>query len=322
MIAKRYFLSLILAFTLILASCSSNEENKKNQPKNEKEQAQVHDFAITNAASGRIEQIYGIGYPGNDEGLYIAAQEGMKIYINNDWYEGNSEKHEYAGFQAVKDGFYASGHPEKGANLEDPLGLIKSIDKGATFEKLAFYGEGDFHFLSAGYETNMLYLINEKERPTLEAGVYRSEDEGKSWELLKLDGLHADTVGMIAAHPTNEQMMAMATRSGIYLSENKGDNMKLVTEPSMVTALALSENYLFYSAVENNKVFFYEIDLSTLKSVPIDIPFLNYDNPITYIAVDYKNDKTLSFSTYLFDVYQSIDNGGTWDLLLKNGKIK
>ena len=317
---KPFFLSFFVTITLILTGCTSNEESKNIN--HEREQAQANEFAFTNAAAGRIEQIYGIGYPGNDNGLYLATQEGLKVFTNNEWLEGNSENHEYVGFQATKDGFYASGHPEKGTNFKDPLGLIKSTDKGATFEDLAFYGEGDFHFLSAGYDTNILYVINEKENPVLKAGVYRSEDEGQSWEPLLLNDLHADTVGMIATHPTNEQTMAMATRSGIYLSEDKGDHMRLVTEPVMVTALALSENYLYYAAVKNNKVLFYEMDLNTLNKVALNIPFLNYDNPITYIAVDYKNDQTLSFSTYLFDVYQSMNRGETWDLKIKNGKIK
>ncbi|MFO1443376.1 hypothetical protein KDN24_09170 [Bacillus sp. Bva_UNVM-123] len=319
--AKYFFLPVIFIFVLFAAGCTKNEQNT-NTEKNDKETAQVSEFAITKAAPQRVEQIYGLGYPGNDSGLYVASQDGIKIFANKMWYEGNSQRHEYVGFQPTEEGFIASGHPEKNTNLEDPLGIIRSSDKGASFEKLAFYGEGDFHFLSVGYETNIIYIINEKERSTLKAGVYRSEDDGKSWEPLKFNGLNTDTVGMIAAHPTKPNLMAMSTRSGIYLSDDKGDNMKLVTEPNMSTALAFSGDNLYYSSVENNKVLFYSMDIHSLKTKQIEIPFLNYDNPITYIAVDQKNNNTLSFSTYLYDVYESTDSGETWGLLLKNGKIE
>ncbi|QED48720.1 F510_1955 family glycosylhydrolase [Cytobacillus dafuensis] len=321
-ISKKYFLPFM--FILIAAGCSSandQDEGKLNDKKTEPIQQTVT-YNIQKAEPQRLEQIYGLGYPGNDEGLYLSSQEGIKINTNNGWLEGSSQKHEYVGFQATKDGFISGGHPEKGSNMKDPIGIVKSIDRGATVKPLSFYGEGDFHFLSAGYDTNVIYIINEKALPELEPGVFISEDEGKSWKPLKLNGLESDTLGMIAAHPTNGSIMAMSTRSGVFISEDKGQNLKLATAPVMATALAFSENELYYSSVENNKVLFHKIDLSTNKAVEIEIPYLNYDNPITFISVNMKNQNTLSFATYLNDVYESTDGGENWNLVLKNGKIE
>ncbi|MGN7399735.1 F510_1955 family glycosylhydrolase [Cytobacillus praedii] len=318
----KLFLPCMIGFSLFMAGCSNGEQTEKEQTTKKNEPVQVSKFEIKKASPQRLERINGLGYPGNDEGLYIASHQGIKIYTDEGWLEGSSQKHEYMGYQASVDGFYASGSAEEGSNSKSPLGLVKSTDKGATLEKLAFYGESNFQFLSKGYGTNVIYIINQKENSVLGPGVYLSEDEGKSWNPVALKGFDADTLGMIAAHPANSSKMAMSTRSGIYMSEDKGENMKKVTPPVMTTALAFSEENLYYSAVEDNKVLFYRMDINTNQAVQLEIPFLNYDNPVTFIAVDQKNNDTISFATYLNDVYESNDGGKNWNLVLKNGKIE
>ena len=71
-------------------------------------------------------------------GVSIATHSGIKVYQNGKWLEAKTGLHDYMGFQATKNGFFASGHPEPGANLKNPLGLMKSSDGGNTLEKLAF----------------------------------------------------------------------------------------------------------------------------------------------------------------------------------------
>ncbi|MBU8879475.1 hypothetical protein BGM26_10810 [Bacillus sp. FJAT-29790] len=321
-ISKISFLPITFVFTLLAAGCTSDKESEKQLQTNNDKPAQVDQFEIIKAAPQQLDHIHGLGYPGNDSGLYVASHEGIKVFHDDVWLEGSSQRHDYMGFQAHKDGFFASGHPKEGSDLKNPLGLVKSIDKGASLEKLAFYGESDFHFLSAGFGTNAIYIINQQANSSLDPGVYFSENEGKSWNPVKLTGLESDTLGMIAAHPSKSNLMAMSTRSGIFLSEDNGEHMKRISEPVMTTALVFSENNLFYSSVENNKVLFHKIDLITSETSQIEIPFLNYDNPITYISVNNQNDTTLSFATYLNDVYESTDKGENWKLLLKNGRIE
>lgn len=74
------------------------------------------------------------------------------------------------GLSSNENGFFASGHPEPGANLKNPLGLMKSSDGGNTLEKLAFYGESDFHNLAVGYNTEAIYLYNERPNSKLQQG--------------------------------------------------------------------------------------------------------------------------------------------------------
>ncbi|GLB58290.1 F510_1955 family glycosylhydrolase [Cytobacillus sp. NCCP-133] len=312
------FLSILLA-----AGCSSEEQKKQSQseePSNKT--AEETPYEIKKASEQQIEHIQGIGYPGNDTGLYLSSSDGLKLFKDGTWFETTTDNHDYMGFQALIDGYIASGHPNKNANLKNPLGIVKSTSKGESFEELAFYGEIATPFLSAGYNTGMIYMISQQETPNLDAGVYRSKDDGQTWDPVQLKGLEADTLGMIAAHPDDANLMAMSTRSGIFLSMDKGETIKLVSEPVMATALAFSSDSLYYAFAGQDKVLMNRLNLKTMEAPPVEIPYLSYDNPITYIAADYKNSGRISFSTYLKDLYESADGGENWDLLLKNGWIK
>lgn len=172
----------ILAVLLLLltAGCSvEDEQSKKTADEPSNKTSEATDYTIIEASAQQIEHIQGIGYPGNDAGLYLSSSEGLKFFKDGIWHETTSLNHDYMGFQAVKDGFIVSGHPDKNSVIKKPLGIVKSTDKGASFKKLAFNGTSSFPFLAAGYNTNLIYMINQENNDELKAGVYRSQDAGK-----------------------------------------------------------------------------------------------------------------------------------------------
>ncbi|MCM3125915.1 MULTISPECIES: F510_1955 family glycosylhydrolase [unclassified Mesobacillus] len=344
---NRLMAAAIVLLALVLTGCADREENQAKQEQQEqqdqKQQEQEQQKQAENqprmegnitsdipaekfirkAAEQKVDHVHGIGYPGNDEGLYVASHNGLKMFIKGDWLETAGQNHEYMGFQATQDGFFASGHPEKGSNLKDPLGLIKSTDKGRTLEKIAFYGESDFHFLSAGYHNSSLYLINEEPSSSMERGVYLSRDHGGSWEQIDMAGMEAKTLGMIAVHPENGGIFAMATREGVFITDDFGKNMKKAGDFEMVTAAAFSKESLLISPVQDQKIKMFKLDLQQEGAAEeLPIPHLKEDNPITYIAADPRQDGRIAFITILNDLYESEDGGQTWKRLLVNGKIE
>lgn len=336
-ISKKSFMITLAAATLVFTGCSKDKEETKQSPAeenqqdtdteekqadqtNDEQQNAGTDF-IVKAKPQRIEHMHGIGYPGNDEGLYVASHNGIKIYKDGQWFETAAEKHDYMGFQAVKDGFYSSGHPEEGSSLKNPLGLVKSTDFGKSIEKVAFYGESDFHFLSASYLDHSLYVINEQPNSKLDAGVYVSKDNAESWKQVALNGFEANTFGMIAVHPDKGDTFAMATKDGVFVSNDSGQTVKENGDYDMVTAAAFSKESLYISPVEDQKIKLVKIGQEK-EGVELPIPTLAYDNPITYIAADYEEQGRLAFITILNDLYESTDGGQTWKQLLVNGKIK
>ncbi|RJT75448.1 exo-alpha-sialidase [Arthrobacter cheniae] len=114
------------------------------------------------------------------------------------------------GFTSTGDGtLYASGHPGPGTELPNPVGLITSTDDGRTWKPVSRQGETDFHSLAAtndgliGHEGQILtspdghhWTVTTDEVPaynlaaassgtvlaTTEQGLYRSEDNGTTWE--------------------------------------------------------------------------------------------------------------------------------------------
>lgn len=326
------FISLFLVLVLIFTGCSNDESRgteKEDTPKEEKrtdgqkqQEKETNDDFIIPAQPQTLEHVHGIGYPGNDNSLYVASHEGIKMYKEGKWLETSSEKHDYMGFQVVEDGFYSSGHPEKGSKLKNPLGLVKSVDLGKTLEKIAFYGESDFHFMSASFQDRILYVINEKPNSELGTGIYVSKDEGKSWEQAALKGFDAQTFGMISVHPEKGGTFAMSTKDGLYISEDSGKTITEAGEYEMVTAAAFSKNALFISPIEQQELKLVKLNQDGTGPIDLPIPALAADNPITYIAADIKQDGRMAFITYQNDLYESTDGGKTWKQILVKGNIK
>jgi hypothetical protein len=316
----KVYLAILTGIMLILASGCTNKSQEQKKPQQEKI-AKVN-YDIIHAKSLKVGQILGIGYPGNDFSLYVATDDGLKMYNDSNWYETTTNQHDYFGFQAVNAGFIASGHPQKGLGLKDPLGIIQSVNKGQTISKLSFYGQSLFHFVGASYSGKGLYVINEEPNEKLGQGMNYSKDSGKTWKKSEFKDFKADSLGMIAVHPKNGDIIAMSTRSGVYYSIDNGNTMKLITNPFMVTALTFSGDTILFSSVENEKILLKTLNPTTGEQKNISIPFLDYDNAITYLAINPKDPNQIAFTTYKNDLYESIDGGNKWSNPLKDGKTE
>jgi hypothetical protein len=302
----------IVSFTLIsviLAACSGKETQNTETFEKVKEV--------------KIEHIHGLGYAGNNNKLYLATHDGLVRYSDNKWYTITKNKHDYMGFQAVDTGFYSSGHPEPGSALKNPLGLIKSNDEGKSFEKLAFYGETDFHYLAAGFRSHMIYAINETPNSQLGTGLFYSNDEGKTWEQSNMQGFSASSIGNMATHPTKSNIIGISTDKGLYFSDNNGDRFKFISKAVPVTFLEFGEDSMLYFAMDKDYPALYKQDLATENETKLTIPDeINSQNPIMFIASNPKNRDEITVITYKNDIYQTKNKGGTWEALVKNGKAQ
>jgi hypothetical protein len=314
---KRVISSIFIGILLILSGCTDTSKEQKKPQQESKDK-----FAIVQAKTFKIDQIRGIGYPGNDKALYLATNDGLKMYKDKIWSETTTNHHDFIGFQAIETGFIASGHPQKGTNLKDPLGIVQSNDFGKTLKKIAFYGQENFHFMAESFSGDSIYAISEQASNALSLGLNYSKDGGKSWQKSAFKDFNADSLGMIAVHPSNGGIMAMSTRSGIFYSKDNGNTMKRITDPFMVTALTFSGDSVLYSSVENKNILLKTINPKTEDQTNIAFPFLDYDNPITYLVVNPKNENQIAFSTYKNDLYETVDRGKNWSLLLTDGKIE
>jgi hypothetical protein len=303
----KWFVSLSL-ISIFLAGCGKETQNTET---------------FEEVSDVKIEHIHGLGYAGNNNQLYLATHDGLVRYSDNKWYEITKNKHDYMGFQAVDTGFYSSGHPEPGSDLKNPLGLIKSTDEGHSFKKLAFYGETDFHYLAAGFNSHMIYAINEKPNSKLETGLYYSEDEGKTWEQSKMQGFSASAIGNLSTHPTKASIIGISTDKGLYFSEDNGDRFKVISKAVPVTTLEFQEDSMLYFAMNEDKPGLYKQELSSQNVTEIPVPTeINDNNPIMFITSNPKNRDEITVITHQNNIYQTQDNGGNWKALIQDGNAQ
>ncbi|EIJ78368.1 BNR repeat-containing protein [Bacillus methanolicus PB1] len=331
---KFFFLLAVSGLALSITACSQNDDKaeKQNETTNrtEQEQGKTKPTGETNGNiasnnfftpfDGKLEHIHGLGYAGNQNAVFFASHDGLKVYENGNWYQTKSENNDYMGFSAVQKGFYTSGHPGKDSQLPNPLGIKRSFDNGKTLEKLALEGETDFHAMGVGYENNVIYVLNPQKNSLMEANkLYVSEDQAKTWKEISAKGLGKE-IFSIAVHPSNPDIVAIAGKEDIYLSEDKGENFELITKGMQGTAVFLTENHLWYGGY-NDEARLIKRSLTDGSEEEISLPKMQQD-AVMYLAQNPKDDKEIIFSTFNGDIYQTNDGTKSWDLLVKEGNLQ
>jgi hypothetical protein len=262
--------------------------------------------------------IHGVGYSNDGKMIFIPAHDGIKQYdtANRQWQAITGEKNDYMGFSMVDDGFYSSGHPGKGSDKPNPLGIVRSKEIGGEIELLGLEGETDFHFLAAGYENHVLYAYTSMANSKMPSnGLYYSNDEAKSWDKSDLTKVEGEITG-IAVHPTDANVVAISTQNKIYLSRNKGEIFEELTNKKQVTSLIFTNNNSLLVGGFETKAFLTEINLNNNSEKEISIPTLE-DDAISYLAMN-PVDKNIVFTTFKKDVY--LNNGERWIKLVNQGK--
>ncbi|CAM4398110.1 VPS10, VPS10 domain protein [Paenibacillus alkaliterrae] len=261
-----------------------------------------------------LTHIHGLGFTNDGSQLLIPAHDGLVSYTNNRWQAVNGEKHDYMGFNLVDNGFYSSGHPERGSDLKNPLGIVKSTDNGKTLEFMDFYGIEDFHFMAVGYNSHAIYLFNPQANARLSAaGLYVSLDQTKTWKMSSLNGLTGDLISL-AAHPTDTSTIAIGTSEGVYLSSDFGDQFDKLPIEQEVTAVAFGNNGDLFVG---GKGILFRNKAGVI--TPLSVLPLSPDDAIMYLAQNPTRENELAIATSTMNVFISKDNGLSWSQIAKEG---
>lgn len=278
---------------------------------------------IPNNGGNKIKfpDLHGLSYSGDGQTLVAAVHDGLREYSNGTWSVPDVPKNDYMGYSPVKNGFYSSGHPAPGSNLENPLGIVKSKDNGETVEIVGFHGEVDFHALSVGYETEEIYVFAPEPNSKMkEQGFYYSNDQGETWNLMNMQGISGSPLAM-AAHPSNKGVLAIGTDQGLYLSENYGKTFELILPGISVSAAVFAGDDRVIVGANKGEKEIIEVNIKNNKTTNYKMP-KNADGNISYIAVNHKNREELSFATDQLNVYTTKDEGKTWDNIVEEGAAK
>lgn len=303
---KKRMVVILLGGLLLASACS-----KKEVP-----------FAYEAVTNPEVNHIHGTGYINGDTEFVIASHAGLYAYGKDGWKETNLEKNDYMGFQPTEDGFFASGHPAVNSDLKNPFGLMKSTDKGATFEQLAFYGEIDFHYLGAGYKSNAVYVFNEASTADLKTGLHYTLDQGKTWTASKMEGFSASTLSNLSVHPSYEEMIAIGSQEGLFLSTDFGDTFNKLHEAANVTYVTLTEDGGYYASIDNQELpVLQKFTIGDTGESSLPLPE-KLRSPVQFIAVHPDNSEELVVTTFDNSIYKTKDAGATWNQLANAGKLK
>lgn len=165
------------------------------------------------AASGLPSvHIHGLAVNGETDQILLATHDGL-FDISKHPATQIGATNDLMGFTPGKDQgvYYASGHPGKGSNLPNPLGLIRSTDGGKTWEQLSRQGESDFHALTVTQSGIVAF-----------DGILRTSPDGKTWTTVATDFSPA----VLAGNPNSDTVLA-TTPGGLQRSNDGGKTWTL-----------------------------------------------------------------------------------------------
>lgn len=182
----------------------------------------------TQATPDPFEHVHGLAVePGSDE-ILVATHEGIYVVTEGGDMEGPIGGYDFdaMGFTITDEAWFASGHPGPGtpAELGSPnLGILRSEDRGQSWDPITFTGVEDFHVLDSD-PSGALYGIGSSS-----FAVRVSADRGATWvdrAEVKAASLAAST-GRIYA----------ATEQGVQLSSDEGATFELLPDAPVLYSL-------------------------------------------------------------------------------------
>jgi len=299
----------IVTVGLFVTACSSEEEN--TQPKKL-------------ASDYTVEHIHGLAYT-KDDSIYMASHEGLIQTKDQgkEWLLTGNVDFDFMGFHVQSDGtMLTSGHPGPISKLPNPLGLMESEDNGESWESKSLLGKVDFHILTSNESNpNLLFGIIQMESGNYGAGIYRSTDKGKEWELVNSTGLPKDLHGIysLISLPNNENVLLAGTTSGLLRSVNGGETWEVADYSRLITAISnipRSTDLISYSITENEAgVMLSKDNGATWENLGLNLG----QDAVAYFAIHPEQTEKLAVVTFENNLLISEDGGQNWDTLMEKG---
>ena len=281
---------------------------------------------------GDWHDIHGVGLfnaegsNNDDDSIYLATHNGLyNKKENSSWVQVGNDKSDLMGFviNPTKDGvMYSSGHPSNGGNL----GFRMSTDSGETWKTISSVTDNpiDFHAMSISpINNNILYGS-----PGGGYALFITQDEGKTWS--SITSIPSQIVS-IAADPLDSNGVYIGTGSGLFYSNDQGNNWKKIESKvigdSVVAGLGFNQNNELFAYVMPNTEeqentqngYIIKSDKSSknwtktnsqIPNVKAAWKFALGPNDEMYTIVSQQTSQNDIASS----VYRSIDDGNTWIL--------
>lgn len=263
--------------------------------------------------------VHGLAYTADGRALLIASHGGLVAYRDGQWRQAGDSTYDLIGLSVTKDAIYSSGHGPSDRPVGDPIGLVKSTDGGKSWRRLTLAGEAEFHVMDVSFGSGAIYVLNVAPNSQMpRPGVYFSRNDGKSWRRCTVAGL-APQIVRIAAHPLLPSTVAVATESGIYISQDFGEAFHRIGPSVPISAITfdVSGDHLFFALDDPYRLL--RISLDGMATLALSLPELEETSFVKFIAQHRSNLQQLAIATRRKNVFQSHDGGATWEHIMRYG---
>ena len=141
--------------------------------------------------------------------VHVLTHEGLfELVGKNDMKLVGKDRIDVMGFTSLGKVLVASGHPAVGSKMPNPIGVVKSIDGGLTWQAVSLVGKVDFHFLE-GAGSDLFGADSQS------GNLMYSKNSGKTWSSLGMN-----TFTDIALSPVTSGMAIAIKNSELLLTKN------------------------------------------------------------------------------------------------------
>lgn len=269
-------------------------------------------FAAGSQATLPMRHAHALGYSPDGARIMIPGHQGIMVHDGKRWSVAPGPVRDYMGFAVTRRSIFASGHFAPGGSRGAPIGLLRSGDGGRNWTSLGFEGEAEFHLVAAGYESDAVYVYCSAPNSRMpRAGLYRMLDGGRAWRSAGARGVRGELF-MLAAHPSNESVIAAATGEGLFLSRDGGEEFApLVAGAELRTAyFPLDGDSLWFGTFDGRPGLF-RIPLDGGAREEIALPPLGRD-AVAFIAQNPVRRAEFTIVSFERAVFVTADRGGSW----------
>ena len=163
--------------------------------------------------SSAVEHVHGLGVdPSDPDAVYVATHDGLLRYQADEGITRVGDlRSDFMGFTVGPGGdFLASGHPAPTEDGPSALGLIRSTDRGKTWQPVALSGEADLHTMDAGESSVVGY--------DAATGLLRVSDDGRTFADVEAGSGYID----IAVDPASRDTIYGTTAEAALVVSSDG----------------------------------------------------------------------------------------------------
>ena len=270
-----------------------------------------------------LGHVHGMSYSSDGQLLLLGTHTGLAM-VNADgrWQRDPDVYHDLMGFAGVDYGFVSSGHPSPASDWPNPLGLVRGDMDGVGLQSLAFLGESDFHLTAVSYYDHTIYVANPQRNSLLSPGLWRTSDDADTWERSELARIAGSLIAM-AVHPTDPEVLVIATTEGLFQSNNSGETFRTIDRipfdaaaPHRAVAFAPADADLFAAGSHIHRL---RWDTRVVLELPA--PNLEAGDQIVAIAASPTNGQELAVATQGGGLFVTANGGRSWVVRATGGVL-